>query len=166
MVGLSGGPAAFNRDTIVDTRWLVGGLPKLTNGAWYQILQMTPFKQELFLQRLFHLHDISTRRAGKASLVRLSPDQFSLECDRMCLQAFHLGANGSNARLFHWRHCAKDPVGHDRRETYLVLLWHAVTHVQTHSFGHKVKGCVSQKAEFEQLFCCHVDLCCTNLIWI
>ena len=90
MVGLSGGPAAFNRDTIVDTRWLVGGLPKLTNGAWYQILQMTPFKQELFLQRLFHLHDISTRRAGKASLVRLSPDQFSLECDRMCLQAFIL----------------------------------------------------------------------------
>ena len=45
---------------------------------------------ELFLERIFHLHDISTRRAGKASVVRLAPDQFALECDRMCFQAFVL----------------------------------------------------------------------------
>lgn len=74
----------------MDTRWLLGGLSRHANGNWYHMLQMTPIKQELFLERIFHLHDISTRRAGKASVVRLAPDQFALECDRMCFQAFVL----------------------------------------------------------------------------
>ena len=81
---------AFNRESILDARWLLGGLPKLSNGVWYQVLQVTAVKQELFLERLFHLHDIASRRAGRASMVRLSSDQFSIECDRVCLQGFVL----------------------------------------------------------------------------
>ena len=54
----------------------------------------------LFLERLFHLHEISSRRAGKAAMVRLSSDQFALECDRMCLQAFILESMGADKESF------------------------------------------------------------------
>ena len=81
--------AAFSVATITDTRWLVGGIAKATNGLWYEILLMTPTKQCPFLQRLFFLHDIQVRRGGRASLTRLaSEQQWSLEIDRMCLLGF------------------------------------------------------------------------------
>eukprot|EP00435_Cladocopium_sp_Y103_P053222 s1327_g17.t1 len=70
--------------------WLLDGLPKATNlcPLWYSILKMTGSKQILFLQRLFHLHDVQTRRAGRACITRLSQEQWASEIDLMCVQGY------------------------------------------------------------------------------
>ena len=73
-----------------DTRWLIGSVAKTSSGLWHQILMVTEFKQVLLLDRLFYLHDIQLRRAGKSCITRLSGDQLTLEIDRMCLQGFAL----------------------------------------------------------------------------
>ena len=73
-----------------NTRWLIGSVAKTSSGLWHQILMVTEFKQVLLLDRLFYLHDIQLRRAGKSCITRLSGDQLTLEIDRMCLQGFVL----------------------------------------------------------------------------
>ena len=42
----------------------------------------------MFLQRLFHLHDVQTRRAGRACVTRLTPEQWVSEIDLICVQAY------------------------------------------------------------------------------
>ena len=51
---------------------------------------MTEVKQLLFLKRLFFLHDIQVRRAGKSCVTRLAPQQWNEELERTCLQGFIL----------------------------------------------------------------------------
>ena len=74
----------------MDSRWLLEGLPKATNLSplWHSILKMTPSKQSMFLQRLFHLHDVQTRRAGRACVTRLSQGEWASQIDLMCVQAY------------------------------------------------------------------------------
>ena len=46
---------------------------------------MTPDKQELFIRRVLFLHQVATRRAGKASSARLTLQDWNTEADTMCL---------------------------------------------------------------------------------
>ena len=73
----------------MDCRWLLDGGPKTTGlcSLWYSILKMTPSKQALFLERIFHLHDVQQRRAGRACVTRLTHDQWLAELDAICVQA-------------------------------------------------------------------------------
>ena len=49
-------------------------------------------KQELFVKRILFLHDVATRRAGKACSVRLPLAEWLTECDRMCFVSHVLSA--------------------------------------------------------------------------
>ena len=62
-------------------------------------------KQELFIHRVLFLHEVATRRAGKASSVRLSLQEWHAECDIMCLLGYVLSemkrcVDGNGDRLF------------------------------------------------------------------
>lgn len=85
-------PAALTNQLLLDPRWLLGGTckdPSVRNHhAWNQILTVTSEKQEVFIQRVLTLHDISLRRSGKSTPVRLSLAEWLAECDRMCLLTF------------------------------------------------------------------------------
>ena len=61
---------------------------------------MTPSKQSMFLQRLFHLHDVQTRRAGRACVTRLTPEQWVSQIDLICVQVYiydHMIISKNNA---------------------------------------------------------------------
>ena len=65
------------------------GEPKDANARgshkWNPILKTNDKKQVLFMDRILFLHAIAVRRAGKASTVRLSLQEWVVECDRMAL---------------------------------------------------------------------------------
>lgn len=92
--------AAFGRDTLLDTRWLLVASAKSTSGIWHQILRVTEIKQILFLERLLHLHLIQTKRGGKACAVRLSLSEWNIEVDRTCLCGYILEQMHSTPDLF------------------------------------------------------------------
>ena len=74
----------------MDTRWFLDGLPKTPGlcSHWHSILKMGSTKQALFLERVFHLHDIQKRRAGRACVTRLSQEQWMAEIDSICVQTY------------------------------------------------------------------------------
>ena len=82
--------SAFSREFLMDSRWLLDGLPKTAGlcAHWHSILKMCPSKQAMFLERLFHLHDVQQRRAGRACVTRLSQEQWLAEIDSICLQSY------------------------------------------------------------------------------
>ena len=91
---LSGTLTAFGRDTLTDHRWLLGGVPRVSHSSWHTILSMNTEKQLLFMRRIMLLHNLGSKRAGKAASVKLNLSDWNAECDRMCLlghllQAMH-----------------------------------------------------------------------------
>ena len=78
-------PAAFSRDTLLNSRWLLGGVPKDCEGIWRDLLEMNDVKQHLFLQRVNLVHSIAKKKAGKAQVLRLSPATWNQEADVACL---------------------------------------------------------------------------------
>ena len=88
-LGLMGSaPAAFSRDTLMDARWLLDGVPRLSNHFWHDALRMDAMKQALFMRRVLVLHQLSTKRGGRASSARLSQPDWVLEADRMTVLGF------------------------------------------------------------------------------
>ena len=72
---------------------------------WSGILTVDEMKQQLFIHRVLFLHAVATRRAGKASSVRLSLQEWQAECDKMCLLGYILSdmkrcVDGNGDRLF------------------------------------------------------------------
>ena len=57
---------------------------------WNGILTVERMKQKLFIHRVLFLHDVATRRAGKACTVRLSLQEWHAECDKMCFLGYVL----------------------------------------------------------------------------
>ena len=82
--------SAFSREFLMDSRWLLDGMPKTAGlcANWHSILKMSPSKQSMFLERLFHLHDVQQRRAGRACVTRLSQDLWQAEIDSICVQTY------------------------------------------------------------------------------
>ena len=82
--------SAFSRESLMDVRWFLDGLPKTTGlcAHWHSILKMGSTKQAMFLDRIFHLHDIQRRRAGRACVTRLSQEQWVAEIDSICVQTY------------------------------------------------------------------------------
>ena len=74
--------AAFHRDTLLETRWLLESAPRVSCHAWRQILTVTPRKQVMFVSRLLYLHNIQSRRGGKG---KLPSGEWNAELDRQCL---------------------------------------------------------------------------------
>lgn len=62
---------------------------------------MNETKQVSFINRILFLHSLANRRAGKASAVRLSPQEWAVECDRACLLA----------HILNYTQAAVDPKG-------------------------------------------------------
>lgn len=63
-------------------------------------------KQELFIDRVQFLHTVATRRAGKASTVRMTLQEWNSECDKMCFLMYVLNemlacVDNSGQPLFH-----------------------------------------------------------------
>lgn len=50
-----------------------------------ELLTTNDLKQHLFMQRVFFVFDITKRKAGKAQILRMSPETWDQECDRACL---------------------------------------------------------------------------------
>lgn len=66
---------------------------------------MNQVKQEFFINRIFILHEIARRRAGKACSVRLSLEDWNREADRMSFLAHVLSSmegllNDAGDRVF------------------------------------------------------------------
>lgn len=102
-------PAALNNNLLLETRWLLGGESKdpAARGShlWHDILKVDEAKQYMFIQRIIFLHQVASRRAGRASTVKLSVSEWCTECDSMCvfthtLQEMHRACDDSGNRLF------------------------------------------------------------------
>ena len=57
---------------------------KRSTHLWSKIMTVTPGKQQLFIQRIILLHDIASKRGGRACVSRLSLAEWTAECDRSC----------------------------------------------------------------------------------
>ena len=79
------GPAAFSRDTLLNTRWLLGGVPRGAEGIWRDLLEMSAGKQHVFIQRVLFIYEITKKRAGKAQILRLPNSQWEEEADIACV---------------------------------------------------------------------------------
>ena len=77
--------AVFSRDTLLQPRWFLMEKPKGTDGIWTDILTMNPAKQHIFMQRVLFVFQVNKRSAGKAQSLRMSKNDWSLECDVSCL---------------------------------------------------------------------------------
>ena len=53
--------------------------------TWHSILKVNDRKQVIFIQRVLLLHEIASKKGGRASTNRLSVSEWQLECDRCCL---------------------------------------------------------------------------------
>ena len=78
-------PAAFSKETLLNGRWLLGGIPKQAEGIWRDLLEMNEARQHMFLQRVLFLHQVTKTKAGKAQVLRLPPTQWDMEADVACL---------------------------------------------------------------------------------
>lgn len=79
---------AFSKDCLLNDRWLLGGVPKRSEGIWYEVLLMTAEKQLLFLKRVLFLHSLAKRRAtSKSAVLRLAPAEWAFEADHMSVLA-------------------------------------------------------------------------------
>jgi hypothetical protein len=78
-------PAAFSRETLLNSRWLLGGVPRDCEGIWRDLLEMNDGKQHLFLQRVILVHTIAKKKAGKAQVLRLPAATWNQEADVSCL---------------------------------------------------------------------------------
>lgn len=54
------------------------------------MLEMTEAGQNIFLQRVLFIFDVTKRSAGKAQVLRLSLQQWQTECDVCCVAAYVL----------------------------------------------------------------------------
>ena len=57
---------------------------KRSTHLWAKIMTVTAGKQQLFIQRVLLLHDIASKRGGRACVPRLSLAEWTAECDRSC----------------------------------------------------------------------------------
>ena len=78
-------PAAFHKENLLATRWLLNGVPKTAEGIWYEALQMDECKQLLFMERVLFIFDVTKIRAGKAQVIRMNSQQWHQEADIACL---------------------------------------------------------------------------------
>ena len=78
-------PAAFSRDTLLNSRWLLQGVPRGSEGIWRDILEMDSGKQHIFMQRVLFVHGVTKKKAGKAQILRLPNHVWELEADVACL---------------------------------------------------------------------------------
>ena len=82
-------PAAVSNALLLDERWMLGGTTRNPDAknlhAWHTILKVNEGKQIMFIQRVFMLHEIASKKGGRASTNRLSLSDWQLECDRCCL---------------------------------------------------------------------------------
>lgn len=83
-------PSAFSRETLLQSRWLLSGVPRGVEGIWYDVLIMTEGKQQLFLQRVLFSFDLAKRKAGKAQILRMSTTEWQQEADICCLGGYVL----------------------------------------------------------------------------
>lgn len=81
-------PAAFSKETLLDSRWLLEGVPRVSHKLWHSILCMDKGKQALFMKRILLVHQLTAKRAGKAASLRLGLAEWNLEADRMCFLGF------------------------------------------------------------------------------
>ena len=68
---------------------MLGGATRDPNAknlhTWHNILKVDQGKQKLFMQRVLLLHEIASKKGGRASSVRLTVSEWNVECDRCCL---------------------------------------------------------------------------------
>ena len=75
--------------TLTSTRWLLEGCADgVNNPLWHTILKVDEKKQELFMHRVFFLHNRASKRGGRAASSRLSMADWNGEVERMCLACF------------------------------------------------------------------------------
>ena len=79
--------SAFSQHTLLNGRWLLEGLPSGADGLWHDVLKMTTTKQFIFMQRIMFMFEVTKRKAGKAQVLRVSPDVWDSEADICCLAA-------------------------------------------------------------------------------
>jgi hypothetical protein len=84
-------PAAFGRDHLLSERWLLGSIARGADGLWYSVLEVTPAKQELFLDRVLFLQlAVSRVSASATNAVRLTAQQWDAEVELACLGSWVL----------------------------------------------------------------------------
>ena len=104
------GPCSIEQQSLVGDAMASGrriqGSPPL-GGATYGTTSSKLMKpnQYMFIQRIIFLHQVASRRAGRASTVKLSVSEWCTECDSMCvfthtLQEMHRACDDSGNRLF------------------------------------------------------------------
>jgi len=101
----TGYPAAFCRETLLNGRWLLDGIPSNAEGFWHDVLKMNAAKQHVFLQRILFIFEITRRKAGKAQILRVSQDVWDMEANVCCLamdvmEAMNSARDDNNLALF------------------------------------------------------------------
>ena len=75
-------PAAFGRDTLLCPRWLLESTKPGVNDLWHEILRVTEPKQNVFIDRVIHVHQIMVQRqTSKSQTVRMTMAQWLQEVD-------------------------------------------------------------------------------------
>lgn len=69
--------AAFQKDVLHQTRWLLKGTAKNMLGPWVKRSEMTPKGQQLFMERVMFLWYKSLRRSKNGC--RLTPSDWAME---------------------------------------------------------------------------------------
>ena len=74
--------AAFGKDTLLCSRWLLQATRAGFSDRWHEILEVTSDKQRLFIARVIFLHTIMLKKqTSKSQPVRLSLSAWMHEVD-------------------------------------------------------------------------------------
>ena len=90
--------AAFGKDTLLCSRWLLQATRAGFSDRWHEILQVTAGKQRFFISRVIFLHNIMLKKqTSKSQPVRLSLSAW--------MQEVGLFLAPDCAQMFYRRHC-------------------------------------------------------------